>query len=128
LLDDIEGSRRIAVLGEMRELGRISEDEHRVVGRRAGAIVDLLITYGEAARVVAEEALLMSRDDRRITVRSFAEGESEKQEIVELLRRELRTGDVVLFKGSRGLAMETLVQDLRTDIHLIDGSPEQGSP
>lgn len=125
LLDDIPASRRIAVLGEMRELGRISEDEHRVVGRRAGAIVDLLITYGDAARVVAEEALLMERDDRKIAVRSFSEGESEKQAIVELLRDDLRHGDVVLFKGSRGLAMETLVRDLRIDVHRIDRIPEQ---
>jgi UDP-N-acetylmuramoyl-tripeptide--D-alanyl-D-alanine ligase len=125
LLDDIPASRRIAVLGEMRELGRISEDEHRVVGRRAGAIVDLLITYGDAARVVAEEALLMERDDRKMAVRSFSEGESEKQAIVELLRDDLRSGDVVLFKGSRGLAMETLVRDLRTDVHRMDRLPGQ---
>lgn len=125
LLDDIPASRRIAVLGEMRELGRISEDEHRVVGRRAGAIVDLLITYGDAARVVAEEALLMERDDRKMAVRSFSEGESEKQAIVEFLRDDLRSGDVVLFKGSRGLAMETLVRDLRTDVHRMDRLPGQ---
>jgi len=125
LLDDILAKRRIAVLGEMRELGRISEDEHRVVGRRAGAIVDLLITYGDASRVVAEEALLMSSDDRKIAVHSFSEGEGEKHAIVHLLRSELRSGDVVLFKGSRSLAMETLVRDLRTDVHLVTGSPDQ---
>lgn len=114
LLEDVAASRRIAVLGEMRELGRISEDEHRVVGRRAGAIVDLLITYGDAARVVAEEARSMARPDRPIDVHSFPEGE--KDAIVTLLRHELRDGDVVLLKGSRGLAMETIVHDLRTDV------------
>jgi len=119
LLEDIPARRRIAVLGEMRELGRISEDEHRVVGRRAGAIVDILITYGDAARVVAEEAGLMASDDRQIVIHSFPEGE--KDAIVALLRAELRRGDVALFKGSRGLAMETLVQDLRADV----GSPPE---
>ncbi|MBA3274539.1 MAG: UDP-N-acetylmuramoyl-tripeptide--D-alanyl-D-alanine ligase [Chloroflexia bacterium] len=114
LLEDISAGRRVAVLGEMRELGRISEDEHRVVGRRAGAIVDLLITYGEAARVVAEEARLMADKDRQIAVHSFPEGE--KDAIVELLQNELQAGDVVLLKGSRGLAMETIVRDLRSDV------------
>lgn len=119
LLEDISARRRIAVLGEMREMGRISEDEHRVVGRRAGAIADLLITYGDAARVVADEARLMAGSNRSITVHSFPEGE--KDAIVALLESELRSGDVVLLKGSRGLAMETIVRDLRTDVHHGDG-------
>jgi len=118
LLEDIPATRRIAVLGEMRELGRISEDEHRVVGRRAGAIVDMLITYGDAARVLAEEAESMWGDDRKIAVHSFLEGE--KEAIVRMLQSELRDGDVVLVKGSRGLAMETIVRDLRTDVNHID--------
>jgi UDP-N-acetylmuramoyl-tripeptide--D-alanyl-D-alanine ligase len=124
LLEDIQARRRIAVIGEMRELGRISEDEHRVVGRRAGAIADLLITYGDAARVVAEEAVTMAAGSRPIVVRSFAEGE--KDAIVALLRSELRAGDVALLKGSRGLAMETIVRDLRTDVDVpADADPGQ---
>jgi UDP-N-acetylmuramoyl-tripeptide--D-alanyl-D-alanine ligase len=121
LLEDIQARRRIAVIGEMRELGRISEDEHRVVGRRAGAIADLLITYGDAARVVAEEAVTMAAGSRPIVVRSFAEGE--KDAIVALLRSELRAGDVALLKGSRGLAMETIVRDLRTDVDVPADAP-----
>ncbi len=120
LLEDIPARRRIAVLGEMRELGRISENEHRVVGRRAGAIVDMLITYGDGARVLAEEAETMGAGGQGITVRSFAEGE--KDAIVSLLRTELHAGDVVLIKGSRGLAMETIVRDLRTDVHHAGGT------
>ncbi len=119
LLEDIDAKRRIAVIGEMREMGRISEDEHRVVGRRAGALADLLITYGDAARVVAEEARSMAGSRRSIAVHSFPEGQ--KDAIVSLLRSELRAGDVVLLKGSRGLAMETIVRDLRTDVSHNDG-------
>jgi UDP-N-acetylmuramoyl-tripeptide--D-alanyl-D-alanine ligase len=124
LLADVPARRRIAVLGEMRELGRISEDEHRVVGRRAGAIVDLLITYGDRARVVAEEAKVMSGTERSIPVHSFPEGE--KDAIVRLLRSELAAGDVVLVKGSRGLQMETIVQALRTDVSQTDAAPASG--
>ena len=114
LLDEFPARRKIAVLGEMRELGRISEAEHRVVGRRAGEIVDMLITYGAAADVVAEEAAGSRSDQDPIVVHRFAEGE--KPAIVKLLRTELRKGDVVLFKGSRGLEMETIVRDLRDDL------------
>jgi len=128
LLEDVTARRRIAVLGEMREMGRISEDEHRVVGRRAGAIADVLITYGDAARVVADEARSMAGADRPITVHSFQEGE--KDAIVALLESELRSGDVVLLKGSRGLTMETIVRDLRTDVSHGEGpasrTPVQG--
>ncbi|MEJ7901720.1 MAG: cyanophycin synthetase, partial [Thermomicrobiales bacterium] len=125
LLEDITARRRVAVLGEMREMGRISEDEHRVVGRRAGAIADLLITYGDGARVVAEEGRSMAGAKRPIAVHSFREGE--KDAIVALLKSELRAGDVVLLKGSRGLAMETIVRDLRTDVHHGD-APSPAKP
>ncbi|MBA2246569.1 MAG: UDP-N-acetylmuramoyl-tripeptide--D-alanyl-D-alanine ligase [Chloroflexia bacterium] len=113
LLEDVPARRRIAVLGDMRELGRISDDEHRIVGRRAGDMVDVLITYGESARLIAEEARLVTRKGRPLTVYSFAE--SERSQLVELLRDTLANGDIVLCKGSRGLAMETIVEDLRFD-------------
>ncbi len=111
LLADVPGRRRIAVLGDMRELGRISDDEHRIVGRRAGDTVDVLMTYGESARLIAEEALAVRRKGRPLTAHSF--GESEKADLVALLRQTLVNGDIVLFKGSRGLAMETIVEELR---------------
>lgn len=111
LLGDVPARRRIAVLGDMRELGRISEDEHRIVGRRAGDMVDVLVTYGESARLIAEEARAVMRKGRPVTVHSF--GETEKAQLVNLLRQTLANGDIVLFKGSRGLAMETIVEDLR---------------
>lgn len=114
LLEDVPAQRRIAVLGDMRELGRRSEDEHRIVGRRAADVVDMLVTYGDSARIVAEEAALVEHDQNRLRVRTFAE--SEKDTLVAMLREELREGDIVLVKGSRGLEMETIVQQLRSDI------------
>jgi len=53
-------------------------------------------------------------------VQSVAEGD--KDAIVTLLRSELQAGDVVLLKGSRGLAMETIVRDLRVDVNHADGT------
>ncbi len=112
VLLDVPAQRRIAVLGEMRELGDVSEEEHRVVGRRAGDLVDLLYTYGELAAPLAEAALAAPRGERApLEVRSFPL--SDKAELTESLRKELRGGDVVLIKGSRGLEMEHVVSALR---------------
>lgn len=122
LLEDVPARRRIAVLGDMRELGRISENEHRIVGRRAGDMVDVLVTYGSLARVIAEEALTVQRKGRPLVAHSFAE--SEKTQLVDLLRQTLKDGDIVLCKGSRGLAMESIVEDLRFDSERSGGDPD----
>lgn len=114
VLQEVPATRRIAVLGEMRELGSLSVQEHELVGQRAGDVVDMLVTFGEQARIMADEAMIVARSDRRdLTVRSFAE--SERNALIEFLQQELRQGDVVLLKGSRGLLMEDVVSAIRSD-------------
>jgi UDP-N-acetylmuramoyl-tripeptide--D-alanyl-D-alanine ligase len=112
VLRDVPGQRHIAVLGEMRELGAVSDEEHRIVGRRAGDLVDMLYTYGELADPLAEAARSAPRGGRRpLEVRSFPV--DAKPALIEALQAELRGGDVVLIKGSRGLEMEEVVAALR---------------
>jgi len=112
VLRDVPAQRHIAVLGEMRELGAVSDAEHRIVGRRAGDLVDVLYTYGELAEPLAEEARATPRGDRpALTVRSFPA--EDKAGLISSLRQELQGGDVVLIKGSRGLEMEDVVAALR---------------
>jgi UDP-N-acetylmuramoyl-tripeptide--D-alanyl-D-alanine ligase len=112
VLRDVPANRRIAVLGEMRELGDVSDEEHRIVGRRAGGLVDVLYTFGELADPLAEAARSVARSDRPpVEVRSFPV--SDKQALTDALYQELRGGDVVLIKGSRGLQMEDVVAALR---------------
>ena len=115
LLASLRPRRAIAVLGEMRELGELAEAEHRVVGRRAGEVADLVVTYGPLAEPIAEEARRAAArvDGRRPGVTSFAL--DQRGELVDFLLRELRDGDVVLLKGSRGLRMEEMVAALRVD-------------
>jgi UDP-N-acetylmuramoyl-tripeptide--D-alanyl-D-alanine ligase len=101
----------------MRELGVITESKHRVVGRRAGALLDLLITYGDLARIIAEEAATgAAATGHRLTIQSWGEGPDAKQEIAAYLTGLLKPGDVVLLKGSRGLQMEDIVGFLRADV------------
>lgn len=105
LLAELDG-RRVAVFGDMMELGPLEEEGHRMVGRRAADVVDLLITVGERARWIAEEAQLAGIKGEVITA-------SGKQAVVDLLKPMLQPGDYVLVKGGRAMAMEEIVAQLQ---------------
>ncbi|MBA2518687.1 MAG: UDP-N-acetylmuramoyl-tripeptide--D-alanyl-D-alanine ligase [Chloroflexia bacterium] len=118
LLESLGPRRAIVVLGEMREMGELAAEEHKIVGRRAGEVADLVVTYGELARIIAAEAATVAgrNEGRPPTVISF--GLEQRDELVRFLQRELQAGDVVLLKGSRGLRMEEIVEVLRADAGL----------
>ena len=108
LLAELEG-RRIAVLGDMLELGEFEERGHRMVGVRAAEVVDELVTVGERARWIADEALRAGLDKAAVTQKS------DITQATEFLRERIGNGDVVLIKGSRGLHMEDIVAALGED-------------
>jgi UDP-N-acetylmuramoyl-tripeptide--D-alanyl-D-alanine ligase len=105
LLDDLEG-RRIAVLGDMLELGAFEERGHRMVGVRAADVVDELICVGPRARWIADEALRAGLDPDKVTC------VEDSQQAIDLLKGRLGQGDVVLVKGSRGMRMDLIVAAL----------------
>jgi UDP-N-acetylmuramoyl-tripeptide--D-alanyl-D-alanine ligase len=104
VLAEQRAGRRIAVLGDMLELGAVEEECHHELGRQAAAVVDLLFTVGPRARWTAEAA----RAAGLAAVRHFPS----KEGLAAAVRAELRPGDAVLLKGSRGLALETIVAEL----------------
>jgi UDP-N-acetylmuramoyl-tripeptide--D-alanyl-D-alanine ligase len=106
LLDDLSG-RKIAVLGDMAELGDQEEEAHRRVGCRAAGTADLLVTVGRRAHLMAEEARACGLSPDAIT-----EVETNAQAIAHL-RQAVQPGDVVLVKGSRSMAMEEIVTALQ---------------
>jgi UDP-N-acetylmuramoyl-tripeptide--D-alanyl-D-alanine ligase len=105
LLAELEG-RRIAVLGDMLELGEFEEPGHRLVGARAADVVDQLVTVGEKARWIADEALIAGLTQAQLTTLENS------QQAIDHLAGKIGEGDVVLIKGSRGLAMDTIVSAL----------------
>jgi UDP-N-acetylmuramoyl-tripeptide--D-alanyl-D-alanine ligase len=105
LLADLPG-RRIAVLGEMLELGEGGEAGHRAVGTAAASLVDLLVVVGEGARPIAEAASSAGLANERVVVAPDRERARDQ-----LLDRFL-PGDVVLVKASRGIELDRLVDDL----------------
>jgi len=96
----IEGGRRIAVLGEMLELGDDSEAEHRAVGEYAASRADLVVAVGEAARPIADGA----------GQRAVALGGNDAA--VDWLRGHLAAGDVVLVKASRAARLDEVAAAL----------------
>jgi UDP-N-acetylmuramoyl-tripeptide--D-alanyl-D-alanine ligase len=106
LLDDLSG-RKIAVLGDMAELGDYEEEGHRKVGCRAADTVDLLVTIGRRARLIAAEARACS-----LPPDAIIEVETNSQAITHL-RQIVLSGDIVLVKGSRAMAMEEIVAALQ---------------
>ncbi len=104
LLGELPG-RRLALLGDMRELGPADEEGHRQVGVRAAATTDVLLLVGERAPLMAEAAREAGHRDVRVLL--------DKEEAAALLARELQPGDYLLVKASRALALETVVEALR---------------
>lgn len=107
ILAELPARRRLAVLGDMLELGAFEEEGHRQVGRRVGAVADTLVTIGPRARLIADAARQAGLAPGNVHALAG------KDEALALLQRELRAGDLVLIKGSRGLALESLVNALR---------------
>jgi UDP-N-acetylmuramoyl-tripeptide--D-alanyl-D-alanine ligase len=109
--------RPVAVLGEMRELGSGHEDGHRAVGAAAARVVAELVVVGTAAAGIAVGAVAAGLEPRRV----HAVGD--RDEAVAVLRAILRPGDAVLVKASRGAALETVVEALRTVVPAGESTP-----
>ena len=105
-LERVEG-RKVAVLGDMYELGEYSEQAHFEVGMRLAASgVFIAVAVGKWAQEVRTGAVSNGFDDERFF--TF----DDKSEVVDLLKSILDVDDTVLVKGSRGAAMEEIVFEL----------------
>jgi UDP-N-acetylmuramoyl-tripeptide--D-alanyl-D-alanine ligase len=109
LLDDIKATAKIAVLGDMMELGSFEEEGHRKVGCRAADIVDLLIVIGERARFIAEEAAACGLDAAKIMKLN------DNQAAVNVLEEILEPDNIVLIKGSNSQRMNEIVTALSSN-------------
>lgn len=105
LLDELDG-RKIAVLGDMLELGPYERGGHEMVGLRAAQVAGTLLTLGERARIIAEAA-------RKAGMKKSSVVEFDTLEpLVDWLNANLSKDDVVLIKGSHGLRMERITNAL----------------
>jgi UDP-N-acetylmuramoyl-tripeptide--D-alanyl-D-alanine ligase len=105
LLDEMSGY-KVAVLGDMLELGRYEEIGHQMVGVRASEVADEIITVGDRARMIASAA--RKRKFSRLMITEF----DNTDQAIRYLKDRLNKKDVVLIKGSRGMEMDRIVAEL----------------
>ncbi len=120
LLATLPGKRRVAVLGEMLELGEAHERGHREVGRAAADVAGLLIVVGAGAGALADGALEAGLPADRVLRADDADA------ALDILRPRLRAGDTILVKGSRGIALDLLVERLVSEAGGATGAADGG--
>jgi UDP-N-acetylmuramoyl-tripeptide--D-alanyl-D-alanine ligase len=109
LLHELKGN-KVAVLGDMLELGEYEEQGHQQVGEHAAAIADQLITVGQLGTIIAESASKAGLDEASIiTVKDSTEA-------AQILQYHLSADDIVLIKGSHGLRMDKIAATLEQSI------------
>jgi UDP-N-acetylmuramoyl-tripeptide--D-alanyl-D-alanine ligase len=104
-LEDLVG-RKIAVLGDMLELGTHETEGHYYVGRRVANVASLLVTVGKRAHLIGLSALESGMSSDQV-VRL-----ADNDDAIAYLREKVQEGDMVLIKGSRGMSMEQIVHAL----------------
>lgn len=104
VLNDISSKRKIAVLGDMLELGKFTEEEHRLLGEYSSTVVDVLITVGPRAKFIAIGAVDKGFSKRKVYHFDLS------MDAGAFLQGFLKKGDCVLLKGSQGVRLERAVE------------------
>ncbi len=105
LLDEI-GGRKVAVLGDMLELGPYERSGHEMVGLRAAQVATILLTLGERSHLIAEAARRAGM--KKTSIIEFDEFDP----LLDWLKSNLTKDDAVLIKGSHGLRMDRITSML----------------
>ncbi len=106
-LHNAPGDRKIAVLGDMRELGDVSQEQHQKIAEQLQKIkVDAVFLVGQEMRIVYDE--LQECD---IKVEYYPNSDDVKKDVIDFVQ----SGDVILVKGSRGIYMEKIIATLVSD-------------
>lgn len=108
VLRDINGPRKIAVLGDMLELGEHSIKAHQAAGNMAGNIADVLVCVGARAKFIADSAA-----DQMLKENIYSFGTSDEARLK--VQESIREGDVILAKGSQGMRMEKIVEEIMAE-------------
>lgn len=109
VLDNFKKGRNIAVLGDMLELGEYTIKGHESVGESAAKNIDYLYVYGDKSKFIADMAIKKGMDKKKVFV---------YDNIVKLgedLEDFLEQDDVVLVKGSRGMHLEKVVEEIMAE-------------
>ena len=107
-LKDIKGNRKIAVLGDMLELGEFSKELHEKVGEEVVKNnIDILITVGELSKYIAKKAINLNMEKENVYI--CENTEEAVKEIKELWKKD----DVILLKASNGMKFDKILERIR---------------
>lgn len=107
VLKELPAKRKIVALGDMKELGKYSEEAHIVIGEEAAKIADYIFTVGDEAEFIAQGAL--ESGFKKENIFKF----KKSAEVGKVLREMILEGDLVLIKGSRSMKMELIVEEIK---------------
>jgi UDP-N-acetylmuramoyl-tripeptide--D-alanyl-D-alanine ligase len=102
----LPSKRKIAVLGDMLELGKHTIDEHRRIGKLAKDVADILFTIGPRSKFTAEEARIAGMNAENVF--EFSTSDEAKIKMQEILEE----GDLILIKGSQGMRTEKITEEI----------------
>lgn len=103
-LSKIQGERKIAVVGDITELGDLTKKVHLdIANYMEGKMPDILITYGDSSELISK--YLASKGKMCYHCQS-------KREVIDILMEKMLEGDVILFKGSRVMKLEEIIRSL----------------
>ncbi len=108
-LRDLPGKRKIAVLGDMLELGTFSAEEHRKIGRAVAEFCDYIFAVGEWSEEIKKSAISCGAQEEAV----FAFSKS--IQVLEKLEEIIKKDDLILIKGSQGIRMEKIVFGIMRD-------------
>ena len=109
-MSETTGKRKIAVLGDMFELGTFSEELHRKVGAEvAKNNIDILFAIGENSKYIVDETEKDGMNKEKIFYLN------DKKELLEKIIQNMQSGDVIFFKASNGMRLFEIVDQLRTE-------------
>lgn len=114
-LRDLPSTRKVAVLGDMLELGEYAESAHRAAGDHAARIADVLITVGPRAKFIAEEAMSGGLENRKVLSPDSVYSFDTADEVGKVLDPLIRAGDLILIKGSQGIRMEKITEEIMAE-------------
>jgi len=107
LVASVKFKRKIAVLGDMLEIGKYTIEAHENIGKLAGETFDILFTVGPRSKFIAEAAHKKGMPAKNIF--SFESADDAKVKIQEVIKK----GDLILVKGSHAMQLEKVVEEIK---------------
>ena len=105
------GGKKIALLGDMKELGTSSSQLHSLIGERVVDLkADILFTYGSEAKDIAKGAINRGMNEEKIF------SSESKDDVAKQLLQILKPNDVLLVKGSRAMKMEEILEMIKPSL------------